>query len=385
MLSYQIAFQYVILKNLNYNDYGTYSSAQLFSSYIVFFTLGLQTNLSVKISREKDLRMPEDEINATFTYFILIILLGAIFHIIYDFIYFNSIRKEVILITFLSSFKAILIQKFLNVLLRSSKQITYLSIIQIIVSCILYIFLFFFQNLGLLNVLILFSIECFFSFMLLFNKRDIPAELNFSSIKKILTDGFQFWKVNSLFLFFPIIVSTLALTKFSTEDFGKFSLFYVSVNMFAKITSSVEKLNYIEISKSFPDIRRVHPVQIFKKNIFYFALGCLLCFIGFALMGKDLLVFFLPNHVPSFSILLLSILAAIVSLFNYLNVYYDVAEKLSLKYINVVIKILSFLILYSFFNFFGILDVLSLCFLIIISELIALLVNIIVLKSTIFK
>lgn len=386
MLLYQIAFQYVILKNLDYTDYGIYSSSQLFSSYIVFFTLGLQTNLSVKISKEKDLRMPQDEINATFTYFILIILLGAIFLIIHDFIFFNIIRKEIILITFLSSFKAILIQKYLNVILRSSKQIAYLSIIQIIVSCILYIFLFFFfQNLGLINIVILFAIECFFSFILLFNKSDIPLDFNFLSMKKILVDGFQFWKVNLLFLLFPIIISTLALETFSTENFGKFSLFFVSINMFAKITSSVEKLNYIEISKSFPDIKRVDPIQIFKKNIMYFLFGGSIFFIGFALMGKDLLLFFLPNHVTAFSILLLSILAAVVSLFNYLNVYFDVSEKFSLKYINVVVKIISFLILYKYLLLLGKLDVFSMCFIYIISELIAILVNIVVLKNTIFK
>lgn len=384
VLLFQIIFQFLMLSKLDYTDYGIYSSAQLFSSYIVFFTFGLQTNLAVKISKNGGRFLSKDEVSSTWTFFLIIIILGVFFASFYDFIKLNYVRIEYVLILFFATLKAILIQKFLFVILRSSDQIRSLSFVQFVVSSILFLSIWIIGDLNLFRISFLLGLECTLYVFLLMIKSDIEIKLSFRRIKDVLIDGFQFWKVNLLFLLFPIIVSSIALNDLGIVDFGRFSIFFVVINMFTKFTQGLEKLNYIEISENSSNLVNVSPLKIFSKNIIYFLVIGLAGLVFFTFFGRVFLQYFMPNRITDYPIFLLAILMSILSLFSYLNVYYDVTLKFSLKYIAISAKIATFIMFYGILNFLELIDLFVLCELIILCEIISIFVNAYILCKTKF-
>lgn len=385
VLLFQMTFQFLVLGKFSDIEYGIYSSAQLFSSYIVFFTAGLQTNLAVKISKNNGRDFSVDEINSTLTYFVILIIFGMLFAAFYDYVTYKHVRTEHIVILFFATVKAIIIQKFLNVILRSSDQIRSLSLVQLIVSTVLYITIWSIKDLNLIKISFLLGLECTVSIFLLWIKSDIKFELSIKKIRYVLFDGLQYWKVNLLFLFFPIIVSSLAMSKLGIVEFGKFSIFFVILSMFSKLTQSVDKLNYIDISEKATNIEDVSPLKIFSKNIVYFFLVGLVTLVCFALFGEFILELLLPNRISEYYVFLLAILMSILGLFNYFNVYYDVTQKFKLKYISIIVKIMVFLLTYSVFNFLGLMNSLILCEIVILAEIVSIITNIIVLNKTIFR
>jgi O-antigen/teichoic acid export membrane protein len=371
----------VVLKELNETEYGIYSSAQLFSSYILFFVLGLQTNLAVKISKSKDLKMKDDEVNATLTYFILILIIGSLSILLYQLFDDVEFNKVYLPLVFLISLKALVIQKFFIVILRTSKQIRILSYSQIFIVLISLLQLVFFKHLGIVFINYLLIVECLISIYLYSRFTDVKLGLNFSSIPNVLRDGISFWKVNIFFSLFPVVVSSIALKSLSLEDFGKFSVFYVAINMFSKLTSSVDKINYIDISGSYPDLKKVRPRIIFKKNLLFIALMYVLVLIAFLNFGEYFLSLMLPTKISLYPILVISILTSAVGLFNFLNVYFDVMEKFSLKYINIVLKFVVMVILVGLFSYVGKLTVLNLCITVLASEFSASVANLFIIKK----
>ncbi len=380
VFSFQLLFQLVVLKELNETEYGIYSTAQLYSSYILFLGLGLQTNLAVKISRSGNLKMEEKQVNATLTYFLLILIAGSLSIFLFDFCFGKELNKIYLALIFLISFKGLIIQKFLVVILRTSKQIRVLSFSQIFIALVSLFQLFFFKYLGIVFINYLLMVECLVSVYLYSTFSDVKLGINFSSMLVVLKDGINFWKVNFFFSIFPVFVSTIALKSFSMEDFGYFSIFYVAINMFAKLTASVDKLNYIDISKSFPDLSKVSPRIIFRKNLYYVAIIYTLLLITFLIFGEMIISVFLPGKIAMYPILIISILTSAIGLLNYLNVYFDVLEKFSLKYINIGIKFVVMLSLVSILVFIKKLTVLNLCVSVLFSEFSGVASNILIMK-----
>ncbi len=388
LISFQLLFQLVVLKELNEAEYGIYSSAQLLSSYILFFGLGLQTNLAVKISRSGILKMPVKQVNATLTYFLLILIAGFLSIFVFNYFAGTELNKIYLILVFLISFKGLIVQKFLVVILRTSKQIRVLSYSQIFIVLVSLLQLFFFKHLGLVFINYLLMIECLISVYLYSRFSDVKFRLNFTSILVVLKDGFNFWKVNFLFSIFPLVVASIAVKSFSLADFGYFSIFYVAINMFAKLTSSVDKINYIDISNSYPDLSIVSPGIVFRKNLYYIAISYALLLIIFLIFGELVISIFLPEKVAIYPILIISILTSAIGLLNYLNIYFDVLEKFSLKYINIALKYLVLFLFVSFFVFINKLTVLNLCMSVLFSELSAVVSNLLIMikfRTTFFE
>ena len=382
-LTVQLLFQLIAIKELNETEYGVYSSALLFSSYILFFGLGLQTNLAVKISRVGDFKMSDEQVNSTLTYFLLIIIAGFLSILLIHYFLSKELDRIFLFLILLMAIKGLIIQKFFIVIMRSSKQIKILSYSQIFIAIISFIQILLFKHLGLIFIRNLLIVECFVSIFLYSFYSDVTFRLNFTSIKIVLKDGFNFWKVNFLFSMFPIVVSSFALKSFSLEDFGNFSIFYVSINMFAKLTSSVDKINYIDIAKNYSDLHKVRPIIIFRKNLLHIALLYLLVVIIFLIFGKTIVMMVLPEKIALVPILLIGILTSTIGIFNYLNAYYDVIEKFNLKYINIIVKFIVFFLMILFFNMFEIFSVINLCFIVLFAELMAVLVNLVMIRRVV--
>ncbi len=380
LFSVQLLFQLFALKELNETEYGIYSSALLFSSYILFFGLGLQTNLAVKISRSGDFKMADEHVNSTLTYFLLVLIFGFVSIFLFHYFFGKELNRIFLFLVFLMSLKGLIIQKFFIVIMRTSRQIQVLSYSQLFIAVVSLFQIVLFKHLGLVFIKNLLMVESLISIVLYSSFCDVKLGLNFTSILIVLKDGVKFWKVNFLFSMFPVVVTTIALRAFSLEDFGYFSIFYIGINMFAKLTASVDKINYIDITKNYSHLYKVKPVIIFRKNLLYVAFFYTLLLVIFLLFGESIVLIVLPEKINVIPILFLSIVTSAIGIFNYLNVYFDVLEEFNLKYINIVVKFIVMFLLVSIFIFVEEFTIMNLCITVFLSEFSAVLVNLVMMR-----
>jgi len=385
VLTYQLFYQYFIMKYLSIEEFSQYSIALLISSYVIFFSGGLQTNLAVKSSRSGDYGMDLHEINSSYTYFLILILLGFPASLVYIQLTGGHPGIQLAFLSMLFSIKALIIQKFLKILMRSSKQIKILSTYQIFIVFLLIPVSYFFIRFSLSGIFYINLIEVTLSWVLFFNALDYKLKFDFSKITKVVIDGFSYWKANSLFLLFPIIVSSVGLYILGSNKYGIFATYFIALNLLNKFISSLEKINYIEISKAFPDFSKIPPKKVFSDSVAFFFYFLLVIFIIFLIFGKDILKLTLPEYVQAYEIINFAFVSTIISLFNFLYIYFDASENISLKYYSGFSKIFFFLLFIFLFWVYSDLNMISISISIVISELFSLIVNIIVYKSFIKK
>ncbi len=381
VLIYQLFYQYFIMKHLSIEEFSQYSIAMLISSYVIFFSGGLQTNLAVKSSRSGEYAMDLREINSSYTFFLILILLGFPASLVYIQLTGGNQAIQLAFLSMLFSIKALVIQKFFKILLRSSKQIKILSIYQILIVILLIPVSYFFIRFSLSGIFYINLIEVTLSLFLYFNALDYKLKLDCSKINQVVIDGFKYWKTNFLFLLFPIIVSSIGLYILGSNKYGIFAIYFIVLNLLSKFISSLEKLNYIEISKAFPDFSKIPPKKVFSESVSVFFYFLLISFIVFLFFGKDILMLTLPKYVQAYEIINFAFVSTIISLFNFLNVYFDASENISLKYYSGLSKIAFFLLFIFLFWVYSNLNMNSISISVVIAELFSLIVNIIVYKS----
>lgn len=377
----------LIMKFINPNEFGVYNKFLIIANYVVLFNFGIPILLQSELpgllkigSTFKVNRL----VNSAYSYF-LSILLPVTFIALSASIYF-IFQKDYLwffccLIFVTNIWQNLFQDKFLKVLFRTGLEFKRLIKIQNTSSTLSLFFSFSIIFFGIAGILIRNFIYTSLNIYKLCRESPLNFKIDFENIKEVLRKGFDYFKVNIFFAYFPILISSLSALIFNSNDFGILSLYFLIITALRKVLASIDKVLYIKISEKYYLNTPVNNIlnETFKNNVLPF-----MCFYIFVtaivfVLIDDLILLF-PLYLDGVNIIKLSFALGLLLLFNFQNIFFDVYKKFTHKFYSILIKYIIFIFCFLYINIFRLVEIELILVCVIISELSSIIYNFFIIK-----
>tara|TARA_Y100000741_G_C17976440_1_gene446043 strand:- start:53 stop:616 length:564 start_codon:yes stop_codon:yes gene_type:complete len=148
-------------------------------------------------------------------------------------------------------------------------------------------------------------------------------------------------------MFFPLLVSSYSVFIFDEIIFGYFSIYFVLINSLNKLTVSMDKIFYIKISESFYKKKNLKQtlINLLKNNLFPLLTIYVLIISILFFFIDDIILLLFPNYVSSIIIIKITLISSFLLFFNFLNIFYDVFNRLDIKFRSVLLKYFVFILI----------------------------------------
>tara|TARA_Y100001958_G_C21248633_1_gene581706 strand:- start:16382 stop:17683 length:1302 start_codon:yes stop_codon:yes gene_type:complete len=378
-----LSISFFTLRYITPLEFGIYNKFLIVCNYFIILNLSLpviiQSRLPglLKLKKENDAENLLGSINLYYSFLVLIsiiIFLFAFFFFLLDGLYFESICS--ILSIFLIT-NNLYFNKFIKLIYRSSNQIEYLSSKQKVVSFLGFFSSFLIIPFGIIGILVKQFLVFLHDYFYLKIRSPIKLKFLRKNLFTIMSDSFKVFRVNIFFMFFPLLVSSYSVFIFDEIIFGYFSIYFVLINSLNKLTVSMDKIFYIKISESFYKMKNVKHtlINLLKNNLFpLFTIYVLIILILF-LFIDDIILLLFPNYVSSITIIKITLISSFLLFFNFLNIFYDVYNRLDIKFRSVLLKYFVFILINIFLYNLNIISTSSFLISIILAELSSIIYN----------
>lgn len=378
-----------IMKFINPYEFGVYNKFLIVVNYIILLNFGIPAVLQTKLPgllKIKSFNEVTEMVNSAYTYFLIILLPTTI--IFLSLALDSLFNKDYLylicyLIVIVNVWQNLFQDKFLKILYRTSDEFKSLIKIQNNSSVISFVssFSIIFLNVG--GILVKNFFYSVYNIVYLIVKTPLKFKFNTDGLKKIINEGFKYYRVNLFFAYYPVLISNLAALIFDSYSFGILSLYFLIRTTLTKLLTSIDKVIYIKVSERFYLNEKPHLIykDIFIKNILPFMILYFIITFSLSFFIDDIIILFFPLYTEGVGIIKLTLVIGFLLMFNFQNIFFDVFKKLKFKFFSIIIKYFVFSFLFLIMYLKSMLNIENILHIIIICELTAIMFNFFTIKK----
>lgn len=351
VLSTNLLTGILIMKYISPNEFGLYNKFLIIANYVVILNFGIPILLQSELPgllKIKATQKVTKLVDSAFSYFLLILIPSTCIALVLA-IWFLIHQKYLLvfccLILVTNIWQNLFQNKFLKVLYRTGNEFKNLIKFQNIGSVLSLVFSFLIIFWGIAAVFIRGFISTYYTIYKLIKESPLSFKISYANTREILKRGFQYFRVNIFFAYFPIFVSSLSAVIFDSNDFGLLSIYFLIITSLRKLVVSIDKVLYIKISESYFLEEKAENIlkNVFENNVkpymfTYLIIAALMFFI------VDEIIQFFPFYKDGIHIIRLSLILGFLLMFNFQNIFFDVYKRMRLKFNSILFKYASFLL-----------------------------------------